>query len=396
MQINHLNISYAYHFLCESLIIFLIALPIMHYHYFWVPYWSYLIVTAFACIVFTLMTRFVSDYIWYLAVAPVLFILFYVLDYPLVIAIIFPCLLVWRYIDIRKEEIISRENKYILFTLILTALVLLIVRDSIVMLYPFLQFIILITGYIGSNLAVVKKEDRKQFDIKLSFYFFGILVASAGIFYLLFSFFRMSFLKVWDGILWIITGGLNVFSYILSFITIEKKGWSKQETNSSGQGDNEFFNKLEQFNIIDAMTSYWVVALGILFLAIVLFFIITLSKKRFRGSIEELEESVESVSYSSPSDLPKQSDYSKLKGFNNLFKKSKHPIRKMVYQFERKTANTKKGRKKAETLEEWIERNGWNVDLNSYQKVRYGGKNISDQEVEHLKSQLKEVELGLN
>lgn len=395
MQNSHLNMTYAYHFLSEAIIIFLIALPIMHHHYFWVPYGSYLVIIIGSCIVFSLITHLTARYIWYLAMFPVLFALFYVLDYPLVPAILFSSLFVWRYIDIRKEEIIGRENKYILITLILTTVVLMTVRDGRVILYPFLQFVILIMGYIGSNLAVVQKEDRKQFDVKLSFYFVGLLAASAGIFYLLFNFLRGGLLKTWDGILILLTGALTGLTKVLSLFTVEKRGWPEQESAGGGQEGNEFFNKLEEFNVIDAMTPYWAIAIGILFLAVAFFFIIVLSKKRFQGSIDRLDETNESVTYNILDDKPKQSNRS-MASLNKYFKKPKHPIRKLVYQFERKTASAKRGRKNTETIEEWIKRTGWNVDFDIYQKVRYGGQDVSSQEIEELKTQLKKIETYLD
>lgn len=394
MRNNHLNITYAYHFFSEAIIIFLIVLPILHYHYFWVPYWSYLLVTLLACALFSIITRLKTGYIWYLGMAPVFFITFSVLDYPLFMTILFSGLFVWRYIDIRREEIISRENNYILFTLILTAFVMLLVHYGHVMLYPFFQFIVLVFGYIVSNLAVVKQAERKQFDKKLAVYFVGLLALGAGVFYLLFAYARRTALMIWDGILLLITGSLNGLGKLLSLFTIEKREWSDQKS-SPGEDDFEYWNKLEEFNVVDTVTNYWVIAVSLLLFSIVLFFVLFLWKKRFHGTIDRLDTEDESVSYQNIDQTDKERNRSILAGFKKYFHKPKHPVRKMVYQFEQEAAKTKKGRKYSETVEDWLHRTGWEVDLEIYQKVRYGQQDVSNRDVEHLKAQLKEIESQL-
>lgn len=395
MRNNSYNITYAYHFLNEAIIIFLMALPFLYYHYFWVPYVSYLIITVALCIVFTVITRLTTSYFWYIMMAPVLFIVFYMLGYPILMGILFACIFIWRYIDIRKEEIINRENTYILLTLILTAFVVLLIDDSRIMLYPFFQFIILIFGYIISNLAVVKKENWKHFDKKIPFYFIGLLAMSAGIFYLLFSYARIAVLMAWDVLIALITESLTGVSKLLSFIKVEEMEWQDQENEIDGGEGNEYWNKLEEFNVVDTITNYWAIAISLLILSIVLFFVLILAMKRFRGKIDQIEVDDDSVTYNAINPTAKQSNRSILSGLNKYFNKPTHPIRKMVYQFEKKTTNTKKGRKSSETFKEWIARNGWKVDLYIYEKVRYGNQDVSDRDVTLLKQQLKEIEAEL-
>ena len=81
MQNKHLNITYAYHFLSEAIILLLIATPILYLHYRWIPYWSYLMIILISCIVFSLLSRRTANYRAYLLVAIPLFIAFYLLHY---------------------------------------------------------------------------------------------------------------------------------------------------------------------------------------------------------------------------------------------------------------------------------------------------------------------------
>jgi len=71
--------------------------------------------------------------------------------------------------------------------------------------------------------------------------------------------------------------------------------------------------------------------------------------------------------------------------------RNKHPVRKMVHEFERQTMKHKIGRKKSETLNEWFERIGLGVSVNVYQKVRYGNMDVTDREMELLRLELERV-----
>lgn len=394
MRNSHPIITYAYHFLSESIIIFLIALPIMHHRLHWVPYWSYLAIIIGTCIVFSIVTRFTANYFWYLLMAPVLFGMFYLFHYPLESAIVFSVLLVWRYIDIRKEEIISRENTYILLTLILTAVNSVLVSDARMMIYPFIQFVILVIGYISSHLAVVEKEERKQFDSKLSLYFVGLLAVSAGLLFVLYDYARYFVLQIWGGILALFTGALGALSKILGLFDIEKKGWDDQPVEGGSADGDGYWNELQEFNFIEAITWVVVICAVVFFAGIALFYLWILFRKRFRGEITQ-EELSEAVSYTSINDNKEPVNWSIKNNIKSLFKKPNHPIRKLVYQLEQKAAKTKKGRLEYETVEDWLARIGLDANLETYQKVRYGNEDVSEQEIVDLKEQLKEIELNL-
>ncbi|MUK89970.1 hypothetical protein GMD78_16485 [Ornithinibacillus sp. L9] len=387
------SITYAYHFLSEAIIMFLIALPFFYHRFSYVPYGSYFVIIIGACILFSIITRYTTRYIWYIVMAPILFLVFNSLDYPMIFTVLFTLLFVWRYIDIRKEDLISRENIYILFTLLLTAIVSILVRDSFIMIYPFLQFVILFLGYITSQLVVVNKEDRKQIDLKLPFYFIGILGLGATIFFFLFESARNVALYVGQGFFNAIGGVIRGFSNILSFLTVEQRGWPEQTPDDAKHGDG-YWNQLEEYNVVEGMSVFLIVAIAILLIALVTFFIMILWRKRSKQKLVEAEQS-DAVSYSSLSGSTGNNTYSR-NPFNKYFNRPSDPIRKLVYQFERKAAKQNKGRRPFETIEDWFMRINVGADIYVYQKVRYGGKRASDQEVKSLKVQLKEMEAKLD
>lgn len=82
-----------------------------------------------------------------------------------------------------------------------------------------------------------------------------------------------------------------------------------------------------------------------------------------------------------------------------LFKRNtpklEHPVRKLMYHFEKEAVKKKMGRKHFETLEDWFTRMGIKINVQTYQEVRYGQANVTDEEVNELKEQLNKIKAQL-
>src|SRR5690625_2748588 len=99
MKNKHSNITYAYHFMSEAIIIFMIFLPIMYYHYQFVLYWTFLAVIIGICLLFSIYSKFTTKFSIYMLTVPALTGLFYVVGFPIELSIIFPVLMTWRYLN---------------------------------------------------------------------------------------------------------------------------------------------------------------------------------------------------------------------------------------------------------------------------------------------------------
>ncbi|PAV27633.1 hypothetical protein CIL05_20950 [Virgibacillus profundi] len=64
----------------------------------------------------------------------------------------------------------------------------------------------------------------------------------------------------------------------------------------------------------------------------------------------------------------------------------------MVYKFERQAIKNNRGRYSFESIEDWFKRLKHDVNIATYQKVRYGDLEVSEQEIDQLGQQLKEIE----
>src|SRR5699024_6863361 len=210
-------------------------LPFLHHRFMWVPYGSYIIIAIVVCIIFSILARYTLSYLWYIFTAPFLFIAFFVLDYPLILSIIFTGAFVWRYINIRNEEAISRENNYIIIALGLMAINSILIQDTRIIIYPLLLFAIVILGYIASHLAVVHKRERKQLDSKLPVYFIGLLAGGAGLFFLLYEGIRFVIVFDFHGILDVISGMIASFAQLFSFAEPEEIKPGELEEGVAGE-----------------------------------------------------------------------------------------------------------------------------------------------------------------
>ncbi|MBP1969489.1 cytochrome c biogenesis protein CcdA [Virgibacillus natechei] len=390
MQNNHPTITYAYHFMSEAIIIFLLALPIMHFHYEWgPPYWSYLAIILLICFVFSVLTTYTKHYLWYIGLVPFMVGLFYVCDYPMVMSVSFSVLLTWRYSNIRQEGMISRENSYILFTIVLTTILLLWIEENRVLLYLFFQFILLVAGYISSHAAIVNKHERKQFDHRFWLYISLFLALGASVVFLLFDTVRYIITSIWNGITYLLGYGASMLAGFFGDIDYEAEQHPETIESVQYQEESELGT-----SILDGVATYILSYLGItiLIIGIVIVLVLMLHKRKFTALKQP--EVNESVSYSTLGEQTKGKAFAKSR-LTSLFKRPKHPARKMVFQFERQAAQSNYGRLKFETIEEWLRRLGIHTQLAVYQKARYGDENVSDKELEELNEQLEKIKFEL-
>lgn len=370
----------------------MIFVPVLYHRYLFVPYWSYLVVIGLTSLLFTFCTKFkVNKYI-YMLITPLLFVVFFLLEYPILIGILFSPLLVWRYLNIRKQEVVKRESLYILLTVIATIYVSIFVHDSVVMIYPFLQFVLLSFGYIASHLVHVRKNDLKAIDRKIPFYFVGLLVASAGLFFLAYPVLRQITSSLWKGIINFTGNSILGVSNFLSFFQVEKRGWPEQTPEEAKHGDG-YWDELQEYNLMEEISGLVVLGVILVLLVVLILLIISVVKKQVKKRMTLVE-----INHSKPqSPISTYREDAVVESTKkSLFKRNQHipnnPIRKMVYQFERKAVKYKKGRKPSETVEDWFQRVGIKANLNIYQSVRYGNQEVSDQEQQQLKRELKHME----
>src|SRR5699024_919049 len=82
--------------------------------------------------------------------------------------------------------------------------------------------------------------------------------------------------------------------------------------------------------------------------------------------------------------------------FSRFFNTPTNHILYFIYLFELDAEKADAGRYSYETLDAWMERLGFQIDLAAYKRVRYGGhENVNEEEAQTLKEQLQAVQKDL-
>ncbi|MFD1038788.1 hypothetical protein ACFQ3N_10350 [Virgibacillus byunsanensis] len=120
----------------------------------------------------------------------------------------------------------------------------LLVQDYQIVLYAMMHFILLIFGYISSHLAVIKQEERKQFDRKLWLYILLFFAFGSVVVFPLFDIGRYIFLKVWEGFAYVFTFIASKIGELLKFIEPIERERQEQESSPLGGGEQDNYDEL--------------------------------------------------------------------------------------------------------------------------------------------------------
>lgn len=394
MRNKHSQLTNAYCFMSEAIILFLLCLPFLHAIYDFKPYWSYLGMVGFMCALFTLYTR-TNHQAIYILTAPIFMVIAWWIGLPIFFCIVIPILLTWRYILLREGKVEYTEVNYIVSTVMLTVVLVFWIKDIEIVLYAAFLFLIIIIGYLLSHLLVIEKEDQKQFQTRTWLYLLGISSAVGIIIYFLFDILRGLMAQVWfilqSIFLFVIR---EVSRLILPFLDFEISPGEQPELEGEVDGDyNDLIGNLEPSQLPNFL-PYIIWGVLIILGIIAIFIVMRLMKRKFTP--EETEEiSSESVTYEQLTGKTKEERKSFSERMRKMFRGSMHPARKAVLHFERFAKKQGLGRQSSETIEEWLKRIEVNTDIGIYQRVRYGDMEISEEELQQLKDELTEMETRL-
>jgi hypothetical protein len=377
MNLNRQYISDLYHFIAENVIISIIMLLPIHFYYNWIPAWSILTFTIPLCVIFTTLEKREIAYPYFYLIVLVLIPGFLLFGYSLFLSITISIIMVWRYIRIREVMVIGKETSYIILTAVLSLFVYLITEQLYSIIVLFLQLLVNVIGFLYSNLATVHHNRLKWLNLRMLSSLIIFLCFGGALAFWVSK--QDLIIKAWDAIVYFIFLNLGRVLNFISFI--EDETINEIEINLvEGMGSPPELiseNKL----VATAFGGYFGIGMIISVIGLVTIILIfkgdRLAHDRLEGKPNKLV--IESANR-----------FGENRGFLKKWKiGKKHRVRVLVHQFERKTAKHQLGRKKSETIDEWLKRIGLEVNIHVYQKVRYGEMNVSDQEVENLRLDLE-------
>lgn len=394
MTLNQSTITYSYHFLSETLITFLAIIPILHVYFHHVPYVAFFLVMISFTLLFALLTRWTSHYGPYLFVTPLMFVAFYWLNFHWILSALLAVFFIWRYIQVRSEQHNHREQIYIRWALVFAVISAFIVDDKKLIGYLFVLFLVLIVGYLSRHLMSVSRNNQQSFNHMLWIYLIGSMTIGTGIIYFLFPAVRLLIGTVWRGFIYAIllfgSQGVKLLASIKWFDgAFDPEDLPPQDMDGADDSHSEKIDTVDT-SIFEFVVKTFLWAIIVAIVGYLLWRAYKLYQHRFT-SLKTLEGPA-TISHKSLEATNRNRGGIISQILDRFRQTPRHPIRKLVYDFERKVSGTAFARKSHETVEDWLERLQINSELKIYQQVRYGELEVPEQAIEQLQMELKNIE----
>ncbi|MHA6251901.1 DUF4129 domain-containing protein [Oceanobacillus sp. CAU 1775] len=380
------------HYINEGIIAFyIILIAIQFSNTVEAPYWSFLVILLMSAVLFSFIAYRELNEILYIIMIPILAFAFYAADYMISLVVVFSIVLTYRYYRIAKTDIKRREAGYLGTSAILVILLTVFNGDNEIYWIFLIQFFLTFIGFYLMNLVIVSKSLQSDFLVQFG-KIIGIIVLAGGFAFL----FLNEIVTRIVGLIWIVIGFLTAhissfFAGLFYWVTPDPSIYDYEpEDEVTGIQSPELGE-----SIMEGVSSYAIILIVLAF-AVIIICIVYLFHK-LRRPLRENEESEEVSEHQLRNDKMKQETNQPRKPFwQNFFKKPEHPARRLVFEFEKKLVKSNYARLSHETLEKWLARIGDGTELVIYQRVRYGDKDVSEEELNQLKQELNNLANRLN
>lgn len=411
-MIKHPTITYFYQFLAEANIIFYVTLLFTYRYYSLDHYFSYILITLIIGGCYMLFEHFRLHRLYLIAIFLLSIGLFYIFEFLHILAFLYSFLFVWRYISIRAYKQLDHsglylhglynryernfDKIYLHLSIILAAFVFVVTKEKIVLLLFLWQFFLLLCGFWLSHFLSIQKEERK----KLNFRYVSLLPVLLS-FISVFAFFTYHYWEVVFQMIWnlIVYTFVFISNGVVNFISLFFPTIADFEvTYDSGENDvTEMINAFRErsFEQTQSNNDFIFISVVIIFVAgaILAYFLLRSFQK---GQYIRFMKPDKNVDYEEQK-KSKDRETSKVSGKSKqLMREKLHPVRKMIFNFEREAAKHELGRRAYESLSDWLHRLNVDIHITTYEKVRYGKKDVSEKEVMKLEEELKKVKQKLD
>ncbi|MDC3412888.1 DUF4129 domain-containing protein [Aquibacillus sp. 3ASR75-11] len=385
-----------YPFILEGLLLYFLYVPLFLYTQS-LPFWEYLLLLLSAPLLYFLLKRYIKTHMMVLLFVPGLVdasTTFF--QFSIIAAIAIALFFYWRLIA--HDEAVDEQHDFTIltYTLGLIFIDIIFFYDDKVIWMGIITIMVFICGYWWRHLHFQqrKMEGADLFGIAL---FLSVFFCLGLIFWGLFPLVSWTLSTLWlvitQSIIYLIGSLLYLSGFRQSDISI----------NSSRSIDiDSAFNGLpftgekpsgQVTNTVSNASIGWEVTGGVLLLLFLLLLAFFLYKKKLPSQEEEVsldKKDLDTIDYG---DFKKKTRLSKRKQFSKptLF------VRKKVFEIETLALQQGIGRKPWETLQDWLRRMGMRENaIYLYEKVRYGEKDLSDQETEVFKKEIKLLQQHVN
>ncbi|MCA0971719.1 hypothetical protein LCM20_14020 [Halobacillus litoralis] len=311
---------------------------------------------------------------------------------------------VWRYQSLEVDPDFENEHALLLSTSIIAFVGLIFYKDAALLVALLIQFVVLLGGYNLSHYYQVSKADRSKGKGSLSIYAVAVPVTVILVMVLLPGL-RSVIGVVWSVISFIFLKGFTGFLDALAFFGIDVSQIRPAE-QQLGEEPVEVEENMTPFRpeegaeydgtVVNAVgeATQWGVILAVGGAVLIALFVLYRFNKRRTREVEE-DAGLTYQSYQWATDG--QDGMSS--GFKFSRSKADNRIRKQFQKFEQDASRLGMGRSGNESISEWFDRLGLEVQHTSlYQKVRYGSEDLTPEEekqffieMEQLNHELKQA-----
>lgn len=376
MNMQNKSIKYGSHLLSEVTVIFLLTLPIANSLSHGIYFLLFLAIWVF----FIILGRWVGDTHTYFFLGFVPVLIFHFMGFPLLHTFILALILTWRFAMIRRETLEYPEIIYLGLTVILMIFNMIQKHDPTLIIYLFIQFFVV---SIGSALSyMTNMKSTKHYVRYLLSY---IVFLTSGSIVILIIFFGLK--KIWDVVFPYLAMALGHIVGQLSFLDSFFKDVEMPESKE----DPVAFQPEE--DVTDLPSTFDALAPGLILnfiiIGLLILFVLWLVLKKRRGPESKIRQ-VNQPHIVKPLKQKEEKNVSRL--FNFSRRKPVHPVRKAMYDLERKALKHGQGRLPFETVDEWFGRLEIDLPSDIYQMIRYGEINVDRKKIALFLKQLKEAE----
>jgi hypothetical protein len=342
-----------------------------------ISFLSYLYILVLSLAVFSISFSFIRNYaVLVIALLGIMMFVFGVMNINLIISALSIIFVLWRFIQHEFEWDLGNEIK------IIGLLLLGFIVDVIFFYNENLIWIALVTLLVitlGYQLSHIMSESTTQRfrHLQYSIFLFTCIFVGGIFLFAIFGIGNFSLANLWN----------RIVAFIRSLFAFEEKEHEPPEFGEvPPESRQTSFLQMEPSNIF-----LWIIlGTAIIVLGVALFYM--LKKKIPISSMKRNEK----VRYNTKV-TKGQKDKKKGKAKINSYHAPSNEIRLLVFKFEKWALKNDVGRKHYETIEEWFNR--FDIDpsyLELYQKVRYGEKDLSSEEIRTFPQKLTDIKSKLN
>ncbi|QAS53804.1 hypothetical protein [Halobacillus litoralis] len=395
------NLTLAYQYLGESLLLYFIIYPVAAWSTASMPFWSYLISALVSLLVFQIGTHYFEGFLPYFLSPVLVLLLAYMTGVHFYLSLIIVFVFIWRFYIHEQEPDLENERFLLFSTTVCAFLMLILFNDNDLLAALLLQYLVVIAGYTASHYFQSEKLKRKS-SLKNLFMLSALLAVGLALVIGLLPQIRYVLGTIWSAGSYLFLMLVNRFFTVLAWAGLEVSEIEplERETSLEVNSSEKLFNKEENMQLLDSDSTEQVAQATesvVVFLLIsgIILTLFLLNYIRKRKGVEN-EPDLEGVSYRYSSHSIDGS--SKIPSFRFRRSETKGQIREHFLDFEKFAAKYGVGRAPNEPIEDWFNRVDLDVNsTNLYQQVRYGAKDLNEEEkqcffkrINELKRQIKE------